>query len=164
MRFYLAQRKDAALVDVFVRAQIQIQEGGDQRRYNDFLGKDARTFTNLSAKIGALREHVLEHCKKSDLGEHVHVQAFEDDGVFVFNVLRSHHTRKPLAVVPGRRLEQLSSIDRCMPIFFATRRRSAVYASRHAQRLWSISTAGRSERSCSVTKHSSMETPCAALT
>jgi hypothetical protein len=102
LRFYLAQRKDAALVDVFARAQIQIQEGGDQKRYNDFLGKDARSFTNLSAKKDALRENVLEHCKKSDLGEHVHVQAFEDDGVFVFNVLRSHHTRKPLAVVPGQ--------------------------------------------------------------
>lgn len=102
LRFYLAQRKDAALVDVFVRAQIQIQEAGDQKRYNDFLGKDARSFTNLPSKKDALREHVLEHCKKSDLGEHVHVQAFEDDGVFVFNVLRSHHTRKPLAVVPGQ--------------------------------------------------------------
>jgi hypothetical protein len=102
LRFYLAQRKDAALVDVFARAQIQIQEGGDQKRYNDFLGKDARSFTSLSAKKDALREQVLEHCKKSDLGEHVHVQAFEDDGVFVFNVLRSHHTRKPLAVVPGQ--------------------------------------------------------------
>ena len=102
LRFYLAQRKDAALVDVFARAQIQIQEGGDQKRYNDFLGKDARSFTNLSAKKDALREYVLEHCKKSDLGEHVHVQAFEDDGVFVFNVLRSHHTRKPLAVEPGQ--------------------------------------------------------------
>jgi hypothetical protein len=102
LRFYLAQRKDAALVDVFVRAQIQIQEGGDQERYNDFLGKDARSFTGLSGKKDALREHVLEYCKKSDLGEHVHVQAFEDDGVFVFSVLRSHHTRKPLAVVPGQ--------------------------------------------------------------
>ena len=102
LRFYLAQRNNAALVDVFARAQIQIQEGGDQKRYNDFLGKDARSFTSLSAKKDALREHVLEHCKKSDLGEHVHVQAFEDDGVFVFNVLRSHHTRKPLAVVPGQ--------------------------------------------------------------
>jgi hypothetical protein len=102
LRFYLAQRKDAALVDVFARAQIQIQEGGDQKRYNDFLGKDPRSFTNLSAKKDALREYVLEHCTKSDLGEHVHVQAFEDDGVFVFNVLRSHHTRKPLAVVPGQ--------------------------------------------------------------
>jgi hypothetical protein len=102
LRFYLAQRKDAALVDVFARAQIQMQEGGDQKRYNDFLGKDPRSFTNLSGKKEALCEHVLEHCKKSDLGEHVHVQAFEDDGVFVFNVLRSHHTRKPLAVVPGQ--------------------------------------------------------------
>ena len=102
LRFYLAQRKDASLVDVFARAQIQIQEGSDQRRYNDFIGKDARSVTSLPAKAEKLREEVLQHCKKSDLGEHVHVQAFEDDEVFVFNVLRSHHTRKPLAVVPGQ--------------------------------------------------------------
>jgi hypothetical protein len=101
LRFYLAQRKDVSLVDVFARAQIQIQEAGDQRRYNDFVGKDARSVTNLAAKVEQLREEVLQHCRKSDLGEHVHVRAFEDDGVFVFNILRSHHTRKPLAVVPG---------------------------------------------------------------
>ena len=102
LKFFLAQRKNAALVDVFTRAQIQMQEGGDQRRYNDFLGKEARNITGLPAKVDELRELVLEHCKKSDLGEHVQVQAFEDDGVFVINVLRSHHTRKPLAVVPGQ--------------------------------------------------------------
>lgn len=102
LRFYLAQRKDASLVDVFARAQIQIQEGSDQKRYNDFIGKDPRTITNLSDKVERLRAEVLQHCQKSDLGEHVHVQAFEDDGVFVFNILRSHHTRKPLAVVPGQ--------------------------------------------------------------
>jgi hypothetical protein len=101
LRFYLAQRKDASLVDVFARAQIQIQEGGDQRRYNDFIGKDPRNVTGLPAKVEKLRGEVLRHCQKSDLGEHVQVRAFEDDGVFVFNVLRSHHTRKPLAVVPG---------------------------------------------------------------
>ena len=97
LRFYLAQRKDAALVDVFARAQIQMQEGGDQKRYNDFLGKDPRSFTNLSGKKEALCEHVLEHCKKSDLGEHVHVQAFEDDGVFVFGL---HRLRSYSVVIP----------------------------------------------------------------
>ncbi len=50
LRFYLAQRKNAALVDVFARAQIQIQEGGDQKRYSDFLGKEPRSFTHLSDK------------------------------------------------------------------------------------------------------------------
>ncbi len=102
LRFYLAQRENARLVDIFARAQIQVQEGGDQRRYNDFVGKGPRNVTNLPDKIGRLREEVLLHCQKSDLGEHVHVQAFEDDGVFIFNILRSHHTRKPLAVVPGQ--------------------------------------------------------------
>jgi hypothetical protein len=101
LRFYLAQRKDVSLVDVFARAQIQMQEAGDQRRYNDFVGKDARSVTSLPAKVEKLREEVLRHCQKSDLGEHVHVRAFEEDEVFVFNVLRSHHTRKPLAIVPG---------------------------------------------------------------
>lgn len=102
LRFYLAQRRDASLVDVFARAQIQIQESGDQRRYNDFIGKGARGVTSLPEKVEKLRAEVFQYCQKSDLGEHVHVQAFEDDGVFIFNVLRSHHTRTPLAVVNGQ--------------------------------------------------------------
>ena len=102
LRFYLAQRRDASLVDVFARAQIQIQESGDQRRYNDFIGKGARSVTSLPEKVEKLRAEVFQYCQKSDLGEHVHVQAFEDDGVFIFNVLRSHHTRTPLAVVNGQ--------------------------------------------------------------
>ena len=35
------------------------------------------------------------------IGDHVEVRAFEDDGAYVFTVLRSHHVRKPLAVLPG---------------------------------------------------------------
>ncbi|WP_263356153.1 hypothetical protein [Acidicapsa ligni] len=102
LHLFLAQLKDATLVDVFARAQIQLQETGDQRRYNDFIGKEARGITGLSGKVRTLKEELLMYCQKSDLGEHVHVKAFEDDGVFIFNVLRSHHTRKPLAVVPGQ--------------------------------------------------------------
>ena len=101
LRFYLAQRDDASLADVFIRAQIHVQEGGDQRRYNEFMGKDARRIKGLYAKKEALREEILRFCRESDLGEHVQVEAFEDDGVFVFNILRSHRTKRPLAVVHG---------------------------------------------------------------
>jgi hypothetical protein len=41
LRFYVAQRTNASLADAFIRAQIQIQEEGKQRRYNDFMGKEA---------------------------------------------------------------------------------------------------------------------------
>lgn len=102
LRLYLAQRSDASLADVFARAQIQVQEGGDQRRYNEFMGRDARQITHLGVRKETLYGEILEYCRKSDLGDHVHVQAFEDDGTFVFNVLRSDRTRKPLAVVQGR--------------------------------------------------------------
>jgi hypothetical protein len=102
LRLFLAQRNDASLADVFVRAQIQIEEGGDHRRYNEFTGKEARPVTNLAQRRDALRAETLEYCRARDLGEHVEVRAFEDDGAYVFQVFRSHHTRKPLAIVRGR--------------------------------------------------------------
>lgn len=101
LRFYIAQRSDVSLADVFVRAQIQVQETGDQRRYNEFLGKEARCIRNLSAKKEKLREEILRYCREADLGEHVQVEAFEDEGTYVFNILHSHRTQKPLAVVQG---------------------------------------------------------------
>jgi len=101
LRLFLAQRGNASLADVFARAQTHIQEGGDHRRYNEFLGREAKPVTKLKAKKDALGAEVLRHCRDSDLGEHVQVEAFEDDGTYVFHILRSHHTKKPLAVVPG---------------------------------------------------------------
>jgi len=101
LRFFIAQRSDASLADVFVRAQIQVQETGDQRRYNEFLGKEARCIRNLDSKKEKLREEILRHCREADLGEHVQVEAFEDEGTYIFRILRSHRTQKPLAVVQG---------------------------------------------------------------
>ena len=101
LRFYLAQRRDASLADVFARVQTQIQEGGNHRRYNEFIGQEAKPVTKLVAKRDALHAAVLHHCRENDLGEHVQVETFEDDGTYVFNILRSDRTRKPLAVVQG---------------------------------------------------------------
>src|SRR5665213_2648084 len=101
LHLLLAQRGNASLADVFARAQTQIQESGYHRRYDEFLGKEAKPVTTLKAKRDALSAAVLRHCRESDLGEHVQVEAFEDDGAYVFNILRSHHTKTPLAVVPG---------------------------------------------------------------
>jgi hypothetical protein len=42
VRLYLAQLRSASLADVFARAQTQMQEEGEQRRYNEFMGKEAR--------------------------------------------------------------------------------------------------------------------------
>lgn len=89
LRLYLAQRADASLADVFARAQTHVQEGSDQRRYNEFLGKEARNVTNLNAKRDRLRDEVLRHCRESDLGEHVQVQAFEDNGAYTGTWARS---------------------------------------------------------------------------
>ena len=101
LRLFIAQQNNASLADVFARAQMQLQEGGDQRRYNEFMGREPRSVVNLSAKAQMLKELVLQYCRDSDLGEHVEVRAFEDDGAYGFTVLRSHHVKKPLAVLPG---------------------------------------------------------------
>src|SRR5437867_10490833 len=42
LRLYLAQRSDAGLADVYERAQTQIQDEGQHRRYNEFTGKKAQ--------------------------------------------------------------------------------------------------------------------------
>lgn len=101
LQFYVAQRASASLADAFIRAQIQVQEEGNQRRYNEFMGKEARSVAGLDGKKEALRAEILAFCEKLDLGNHVQVEAFEDDRIYIFNILRSHRTQKPLAVVPG---------------------------------------------------------------
>jgi hypothetical protein len=102
LQLFLKQRNSASLAEVFARAQAQVEEGADHRRYNEFLGKETRIIANLKAKAEVLRHELLEYCREHDLGEHVDVRAFEDDGAYVFNVIRTHHTKKPLAVIPGR--------------------------------------------------------------
>jgi hypothetical protein len=102
VHLYLAQRQNASLADVFARAQIQVQERGEHRRYHEFLGRSARGIRQLDAKLDELRDATRAYCQTNDLGDHVQVRGFEDDGAYVFQILRSHRTRKPLAVVDGR--------------------------------------------------------------
>jgi len=102
LELFLRQREDASLADVLVRAQTQAEERSDHRRYNEFLGKDARPVSGLRAKGELLQAELREYCLANDLGDHVHVHAFEDGGTYVFQVIRSHSTKKPRAVIPGQ--------------------------------------------------------------
>lgn len=101
LRLYLGNLSDASLADVFARAHTQIQESGERRRYHEFMGLEPRGIRGLDAKREAVHQATLEHCRLHELGEHVHVRAFEDGGVFVFQIIRTHHKKKPLAVVRG---------------------------------------------------------------
>ena len=107
MRLYLAQRGNASIADVLARAQTQVQEAGDRRRYNEFVAKEPGTVSDLTAHREKLYTAVLCHCQDSDLGDHVQVEAFEDDGVYVFSILRSDRMKKPLAVLPGHNARAL---------------------------------------------------------
>ena len=101
LRLFMAQRTNGALAEVFARAQVQVQEG-NYRRFNDFIGKQSAAIRNIASKRQALEHTILEHCRAEDLGDHVHVRVFDDDdGTCRFQIMRSHHTRTPLAVVPG---------------------------------------------------------------
>jgi hypothetical protein len=101
LRLFLKQREDAALAEVFSRVQILVQEG-DHRRFNDFIGKTAKRVSGPEAKRGILEDAIREHCRARDLGEHVQLRVFGDeDGTCCFQIMRSHHVRKPLAVLPG---------------------------------------------------------------
>lgn len=98
---FISQRNDGALAEVFARAQIQMQEGS-HRRFNDFIGKEPKRIRDLSAKGAELECAILEHCQQEDLGSYVQLRVFDDDdGACRFQIMRSHHTRAPLAVMDG---------------------------------------------------------------
>lgn len=101
LKLFLQQREDGALAEVFSRAQVQVQEG-NHRRFNDFIGQKPKHIRDLAKKRQALENAVRDYCRAHDLGDHVQIRDFEDDdGVCRFQIMRSHHTRTPLAVVPG---------------------------------------------------------------
>ncbi|MCG3145046.1 MAG: hypothetical protein HONDAALG_02587 [Gammaproteobacteria bacterium] len=101
LRLFLSQRTDGALAEVFSRAQIQIQEG-NHRRFNDFIGKKPKHIRDLPSKRQTLERAILEYCQQADLGNHVQLRDFDDDdGTCRFQIMRSHHTRTPLAVMDG---------------------------------------------------------------
>jgi hypothetical protein len=101
LRLFLAQRSNGALAEIFSRAQVQLQEGS-HRRFNDFIGKEPKRIRDVSAKLQALESAILEHCQKEDFGDHVQLRFFDDDdGACRFQIMRSHHTRTPLAVMKG---------------------------------------------------------------
>lgn len=100
LRLFLSQRNDGALAEVFSRAQVQIQEG-NHRRFNDFIGKKPKRIRDLTAKRIELERTILEHCQQEDLGNHVQLRVFDDEGTCSFQIMRSHHTRAPLAVMEG---------------------------------------------------------------
>lgn len=102
LRLFLAQRHDAAMAEVFVRAQSAAQERGDVRHYHEFLGREARRVTNLKERCAALEAATRVYAQEQDLGDHVHVRGFQDDDSFTFHVIRSHRLQKPLAVLPGQ--------------------------------------------------------------
>lgn len=101
VHLFLKQRDDGAIAEVFTRAHVQLQEGNN-RRFNDFTGKKAQRVRNAKTKTNALENAIREFCLTKDLGDHAQVRVFEDDdGTLRFQIMRSHHTRTPLAVIPG---------------------------------------------------------------
>lgn len=102
LQLFLAQRVDAAMAGVYLRARVQVEAAGATGAYHEFIGLEARSIKGLEQKRALLQESTLQFCRDQGLGKHVQVRAIEDDGTFMFHVLRSHRLRKPLAVLPGR--------------------------------------------------------------
>lgn len=100
VHLFLGQHDAAPLNDVYARALVQVHEDGRQRTYNEFVASSAGPIKSLKERTERLRVHVLTYCKEHGLGTHAQVQSYEDDGVYVFQVVHSHHLQKPLAVPP----------------------------------------------------------------
>ncbi len=102
LTLFLEQRAGGQLAEVFERAHLHVREAAQHRRYQEFMGRSPEGVTRLSARVAVLKQRVTEYCAAHDLGDHVDVRATEDDGLYLFNIVRSHHTKKPLAILPGR--------------------------------------------------------------
>lgn len=101
LHLFLKQLEGGPFADVFVKAQIQVQEG-EQRAYYDFAARETRRVTDVALRRQELEREILEYCKARDLGEHVQIRASkDDDGTVRFQIMRSHFTKTPLAVIPG---------------------------------------------------------------
>lgn len=101
LRIFLIQRKEPAVADAFTRAQIKSQAIGQQKAVNEFWGVRAQAVQDLNRSKNDLVELMRVHCRANDLGEHVQVEAFDDDGSCIFRVIHSDRTREPLAIVDG---------------------------------------------------------------
>lgn len=101
VRFFILQKKNAAAADAFVRAQIKVQATAEHKSVHEFWGAEARAVRSATQSKARLSELMCAHCKQHDLGAHVQVESFEDDGAWVFQVTHSDRTRTPLAIVDG---------------------------------------------------------------
>ena len=101
VRMFILQRAEPSIADAFVRAQIQLQARGEHKSVNEFWGAEARVVRSVELSKVQLERMMRSHCEEHDLGSHVQVEALEDDGACVFQVIHSDRTRKPLAIVDG---------------------------------------------------------------
>ena len=101
LRAFLLRQAQPAFVDVFARAQIHVQAVGNHQAINEHWGASAKVVKSITRSKARLMKLMLAHCKAHDLGEHVQVEAVEDDGACVFQVYHSDRMRTPLAIVDG---------------------------------------------------------------
>ena len=101
VRLFILQRSEPSVADAFVRAQIKVQTTGEHKAVNEFWGAESRVVTSVESSRARLRDLMHAYCKEHDLGEHIEVEALEDDGACLFRVIHSDRTRKPLAIVEG---------------------------------------------------------------
>lgn len=100
-RLFVLQLSESDVSDAFVRAQIRIHAAGQHATINEFRGIEAKPIASAKTARRSLENLVLSHCAENDLGDHVQVDAFEDDGCHVFQVIHSDRTKKPIAIVEG---------------------------------------------------------------
>lgn len=101
VRLFIRSKKDPSVADAVLRAQIKVQATAEHKAVHEFWGADARVVQDVNHSKTRLTKLMRAHCKEQDLGEHVQVEAFEDNGTVVFQIIHSDRTRKPLAIVAG---------------------------------------------------------------
>lgn len=105
MRFFVERRKQAGLDEVVARARVRVQERGRVRPSLEFAGDEPRAVAvgERAVLITKFESELKAVFGSHDLGDHLEVQFFDDDGDFHIHVIRGGAIRKPLAVESDRR-------------------------------------------------------------
>lgn len=101
LRLFILQKKDPLVSGAFMRAQIKMQATGEHKAVHEFWGAADRVVKSVDHSKARLAESMAVYCTQHDLGDHIQVEAVEDDGTWVFQVTHSDRTRTPLAIVDG---------------------------------------------------------------
>lgn len=112
-RLWLAQRKDAALREVYTRIQMQAEGRRSPRTFREFSGRRREPLRDWAELHPRLLAAITEWCNQQGYGDHVEVRGFVKAGNGQIQIVHGHRKQRPVVVKDdgrGRRTVELRPV------------------------------------------------------